>query len=208
VAFILISLFKSHPPSDGLQSDIIIYMKRRHLSLQLPKPTSFVTTSIVKLTPIFANEELMTILLNNINFYSIKCHIQIHGFVIIPNHLHLLLTGEEQRLISQFMGRLKQYSAKQIINWCFHKREVKLLNTFSLAAMESKRKHNHQVWQSRFHNIVITRYDDFQIKLNYIHNNPLQDRWKLCEKITDYQFSSARHYLTGEDVGIPIVELV
>ncbi len=36
-------------------------------------------------------------------------------------------------------------------------------------------------------------------KLNYIHNNPLQEKWKLCLLPEDYHYSSARFYLTGVD---------
>jgi putative transposase len=182
-------------------------MKRRHWLLQTLNPTSFITTSIVESTPIFTHEEPLKILLNNINFYSANCYIQIHGFVIMPNHIHLLLTGENQKSISQFMGRLKQYSSRQIINWCIQNREVILLKTFSLSAKETKRNHNYKVWQSGFHNVVITEYKNLLIKLNYIHNNPVQDRWNLCKNSADYPHSSSRYYLNGEDVGIPIIRI-
>ena len=58
-----------------------------------------------------------------------------------------------------------------------------------------------------FDNVVIIREDELLIKLNYIHNNPLQERWSLCEKVEDYRFSSAKYYFAGEDVGIPIVKM-
>lgn len=125
----------------------------------------------------------------------------------MPNHLHLLLTAGQEIPISQFIGRVKEYSAKEIINLCLDNKETSLLTVFSTAAKESKRGHKYQVWQERFHNVVIIREDGLLIKLNYIHNNPLQERWSLCEKIEDYRFSSAGYYLTGEDVGIPIVKI-
>lgn len=31
--------------------------------------------------------------------------------------------------------------------------------------------------------------------LEYIHNNPLQEHWKLAELPEDYYYSSARYYL-------------
>ena len=31
-------------------------------------------------------------------------------------------------------------------------------------------------------------------KLNYIHNNPIQEKWKLVSLPEDYQFSSAKFY--------------
>jgi len=108
--------------------------------------------------------------------YSQKCHIQIHGFVLMPNHLHLLSTAGYQVSISQFMGRLKEYSAKEIITWCLQNNQKNLLTGFSIAATESKQGHKYQVWQKRFDNVVITRQEDLLIKLNYIHNNPLQGK--------------------------------
>jgi putative transposase len=148
------------------------------------------------------------ILLENIRIYSQKCDIQVHGFFIMPDHLHLLLTVGHDISISQFMGRVKEYSAKEIIYWCLNNEETGLLNVFSIAAKKSNRGHKYQVWQERFDNVVIVRQGDLLIKLNYIHNNPLQERWRLSGKIEDYRFSSANYYLTGKDVGIPIVKMV
>jgi putative transposase len=39
----------------------------------------------------------------------------------------------------------------------------------------------------------------FEQKLNYIHNNPLQERWCLVENAADYQYSSAKYYETEID---------
>ena len=154
--------------------------------------------------------------------YAHKCHIKVHGFVIMPNHLHLLVTAEEQdsgdfsatrpavnqySAISQFMGSLKEYSAKEIVNFCLQNKDKSLLTVFSAAASESKQGHKYQVWQKRFDNVVITKQADLLIKLNYIHNNPLQERWGLCERIEDHRFSSAKYYIADEDAGIPIVKI-
>ena len=197
-------------------------MKRRHSLLPASGSTSFITTTVVKFFPLFRHEALAIIVLDNIRIYAQQCHIKIHGFVIMPNHLHLLITAEEQdsgdfsatrsavnqySAISQFMGRLKEYSAKEIVNFCLQNKERSLLTIFSTAATESKQGHKYQVWQKRFDNVVITRQADLLIKLNYIHSNPLQERWGLCERIEDYRFSSAKYYITDEDVGIPIVKI-
>jgi hypothetical protein len=36
-------------------------------------------------------------------------------------------------------------------------------------------------------------------KLEYIHNNPVQGKWKLVEYPEDYKYSSARFYFDGSD---------
>jgi hypothetical protein len=105
------------------------------------------------------------------------------------------------------MGRMKEFSAKKIIAWCLENKHTNFLNTFSSVAKETKQGHQYQVWQRSFDNVVIVRHEDLLIKLNYIHNNPLQERWKLCDRSEDYHFSSARYYLTGENSGVPIVKI-
>ncbi len=182
-------------------------VKRRHALLQSPGSASFITTTIVHFVPILKNEALAAIVLDSLAFYIQKYTIKVHGFVIMPTHLHLLITGEGQKIVSQFTGKLKEFSAKEIIKWCLNHNENGLLHTFHKAAMESKQGHMYQVWQKGFDNVAITSRENLLIKLNYIHNNPLQERWNLCENTEDYHFSSAENYLTGKDDAIPIVRI-
>ena len=36
-------------------------------------------------------------------------------------------------------------------------------------------------------------------KINYMHSNPLQPHWQLCNDPVEYRFSSAKFYDTEED---------
>ena len=36
-------------------------------------------------------------------------------------------------------------------------------------------------------------------KLDKMHCNPLQPHWQLCKGLTEYRFSSAMFYETGDD---------
>lgn len=184
-------------------------MKRRHSLIQIPGSTNFITTTIVKFAPIFRNEVLARIVLDKIKAFSDHLAIQIHGYVIMPNHLHLLLTiGQEASSLSKFMERMKEYSAKEIIKWCLDNNEVSWIALFSTAAKNTKEGHKYQVWQKRFDNVVIKKQEDLLVKLNYIHNNPLQERWRLCERIEDYRFSSAKFYISRVPTDITIVKSI
>ncbi|MEO6834197.1 MAG: hypothetical protein ABI378_15895 [Chitinophagaceae bacterium] len=46
--------------------------------------------------------------------------------------------------------------------------------------------------------ILISKQVAFQ-KLNYIHNNPLAEKWQLAATAADYKYSSAHYYQTGID---------
>ncbi|NPD48146.1 hypothetical protein [Lentimicrobium sp. S6] len=55
-----------------------------------------------------------------------------------------------------------------------------------------KREQEYKLWQSGNHAKVIYTTEFFYEKLNYIHQNPVQDM--IVEKPEDYLFSSARNY--------------
>ena len=179
-------------------------MKRQTSNFYEKHATYFITTTITKFTPIFYEEELANILLKNLKFYLNDFKANLHAFVIMPNHIHLLLTIGTKGNISQLMGRFKEFSAKQIIEWCRKNNKIKLLKTFSQSAKKYKPLHKHQVWQERFDDLLIYSEKIFNIKFDYIHNNPIQEQWQLVESPEDYKFSSARFYFDNTDVGVPI----
>jgi len=182
-------------------------MKRKYSLTYRPHTTYFLTATVTDFTHLFHREALAQIVLDNLDFYVRRFAIRLHGFVIMPNHIHLLLTTGEKGNVSQLMGRLKEYSAKQVIKWCEEHNEKTLLETFHCSAKKYKQYYKYQVWQERFDGLVITATETYNNKLEYAHNNPLQERWQLCDRPEDYRFSSARHYMKGEDVGVPIVGL-
>lgn len=56
-----------------------------------------------------------------------------------------------------------------------------------------------QVWERNSLSIDIYSETVFVQKMNYIHNNPTQPKWGLCNAPAEYRFSSAGFYETGID---------
>ena len=180
-------------------------MKRQRASISAPCQSYFLTTTVTDFTNIFQHQETAGIMLTNIGFYLRQFKASLHAFVIMPNHIHLLVTMGENGTVSQFMGRIKEYSAKQIIKWCETNACNDMLTKFSASAEKNMPEHHYQVWQARFDDLLIRTDKMYLIKTEYIHNNPLQERWQLAKTPEEYSLSSARFYLRGEDCGIPIV---
>ena len=179
-------------------------MKRKTTITYGANVTYFLTTTVPGFAHVFQKHPLAQIFLNNLKFYCQQFNYKLHSFVIMPNHVHLLLTTGNKGNISQFMGRLKEYSAKQIIQWCMTHREIDLLNTFQASAEKYMPHHDYQVWQERFDDLCITKDETFEVKFHYIHNNLLQEHWKLAVNPEDYQYSSALYYEDGSNVGVDI----
>ena len=64
---------------------------------------------------------------------------------------------------------------------------------------EQTKERNFRIWQRDPLAVLMDSRDKFEQKLDYIHLNPLQEKWSMVELPEDYKWSSARFYLTGQD---------
>jgi putative transposase len=153
----------------------------RHRSLQ-KHGTFFITTSTYNKIIRFNKREDFEIALNNIEYYRKRDNAKIHAYVIMPNHLHLLLTLPKESNISFFIRDVK----KRIAFEYFKDRNMK----------------NQKFWQYRFDDVYIYSEDIYRIKLNYIHYNPVKAG--LVKKPEDWKYSSANYYLNGETYNVRV----
>jgi len=58
------------------------------------------------------------------------------------------------------------------------------------------------IWQSRYYSFNIFSMKKLKEKIDYMHENPV--RAGLVLHSEDWAYSSARHYLSGKSVGLPI----
>jgi putative transposase len=181
-------------------------MKRGRQSTYSPNSTYFLTTTVVHRMPIFRSAALAGLFLSDLAHYVLDMHVDLHGYVLMPTHVHLLATFGPAGQVSSFMGRLKEHSAKQILQWCHENNRVDLLQRFHDSALMHKRHSQYQVWEPRFDDLTIFNEDTFKIKLQYIHSNPLQEHWSLCSREEDYPYSSAGFYAMGKTSRVPLAK--
>ena len=109
---------------------------------------------------------------------------EVFAFVTMPNHIH-------------FVWSLKALNGKEMLNTSFLKftahsfrkkpEETKNLAQFYVDAANKK----YEFWQIDSLAVhLFSKKVAFQ-KLDYIHNNPLPERWNLCTRPEDYHYSSA-----------------
>lgn len=70
------------------------------------------------------------------------------------------------------------------------------MQKFADAAKKAKKEQNYKVWQDGYHAIETWSEEFIYQKLNYIHQNPVEDQ--TVEKPEDYLYSSARNYADME----------
>jgi REP element-mobilizing transposase RayT len=125
----------------------------------------------------------------------------ITGYVIMPNHIHLLLyySGGKQSL-NTIIGNGKRFMAYGFIKRLYNAGNIHLLERLNSAVHYKDRTKGqiHEIWEDSF-DVKQCRTEKFILqKLNYMHWNPCVERWKLVKHTYDYQHSSASFYELGK----------
>ncbi len=77
-------------------------MPLRHRSLN-KSGTFFITSSTDKRIYRFNSADEYNIVLSKLEYYRNRDSIQLHGFVVMPNHIHLLMTIPDNKDVSDFI---------------------------------------------------------------------------------------------------------
>jgi putative transposase len=99
--------------------------------------------------------------------YRAQGDYELLGFVIMPDHLHLLVVPQNGVTISSIMNRIKTAEAKRLIS-CGLKPPI---------------------WWRRFYDRIMRDEDMLLAVLNYMQENPV--RKEMVKEASEYSFSSA-----------------
>lgn len=135
---------------------------------------------------------------------------RIAGYVIMPNHLHVLIDfATSTKKINTIVGDGKRFIAYELINRLAESGETDLLQKLEKAVSPKDKKNGkrHEVWKESFDWKYCETAKFAYQKLIYIHNNPCAGKWKLVEDITKYEHSSARYYITGKHAAYEVVDI-
>jgi len=133
-----------------------------------PGSTYFVTTKTWANREIFRIAESAEILVHRILTCRDQGDYLLHEFVVMPNHLHLLLTPGLSTTVEKAVQLIKGGSSREI---------------------HQQRGHKMEIWQPGFHEWTIRDSRDYEVKRAYIRMNPVQA--KLAGRPEEWPFSSA-----------------
>ena len=153
----------------------------------------FVTTTCVHWLNLIDYSNSYQILEESLNFVSNKYKALIFAYVIMPNHIHVIVYFKEVNRLSDFMRDFKKFTSTMI---------RKRIDQFNLTRLLSKLRTNKngrsfQVWKDRFDDVYLTNKHILEQKIDYINFNPLQSKWSLVKRPEDYKYSSAQFYELG-----------
>ncbi len=161
----------------------------------------FVTSTIVGFIKLFDIDECRNILLKSFRFCQSRGDFTIIGYVIMPNHFHLIANVGQGYSISKIVGNIKRFTSHEIVKYLEGTSNRKLLESLALFAADESSA-DCRVWKPRFDCLTITDVDILRQKLEYIHHNPV--RRCLARDPLRYHHSSARNYAGFDEVEIEV----
>ncbi len=156
----------------------------------------YITTVIYNRLPIFTRPTFVVPLLDSLNFYRYKQEFKLLGYVIMPDHVHLIIWPFGKTAVSDIMRDYKEFTSKRIVRQAEVEHNDDWIKAFRQAGSETGRSTN-KVWQDSYWDKNIYTENFLRQKLNYIHRNPL--RVGLTDKPEDYPYSSYRNYVLSQE---------
>jgi REP element-mobilizing transposase RayT len=133
--------------------------------------------------------------------------IKIIGYVMMPNHVHLLVyLPEHSATIDKIIGNGKRFMAYEIVKRLKQNKNLAVLYKLREAVPEKERAKNkiHNVFEPSFDAKCIVSEKLLIQKLNYMHLNPVRGKWKLTDDYRKFHYSSAGFYELEEYEGYQI----
>jgi putative transposase len=166
----------------------------------------FITFSCYRRKPKFADTRFYDLFPLCLEAMRLRFRMRIYGYVVMPEHVHLLVSEPEHGNLAGAMHYLKL---------SFSKRAKSLSGAqVSVQTKDANLGHQHQrfdansgpvepFWQKRYYDRNVRSVREFGIKLRYLHRNPVKRG--LVRDPGDWKWSSFRHYAFRE-MGIVEIE--
>jgi putative transposase len=160
----------------------------------------YITTSCYRRRAWFTSEANRDLFVEVLEQVRRRYHFVVVGYVVMPGHVHLLLSEPERGNPSTVMQAIKQGFARRMLGRLRASRDPRQSDLWDPSLNPE------HVWQRRFYDFVVRTYKKRQEKLHYIHQNPV--RASLVVEPWQWRWSSAPHYLRGENGPVLVNELV
>jgi putative transposase len=147
---------------------LIRYQKEDH--------THFITFSCYQRLPYLASDLAKELFEDALERTRLRYRLILYGYVIMPEHVHLLIGEPEDSTLANAIKALK----------------------LSVTLRLSQRP----FWQARYYDFNVFSNPKRIEKLRYIHRNPVNRG--LVSRPEDYRWSSFNHYATGDSLPVEI----
>jgi putative transposase len=156
----------------------------------------FITCSCYRRQPWLGNARRRDCFLKVLEEVRQRYRFVVVGYVVMPEHVHLLIGEPETGTPSTVMQVLKQRFARQVLQQLRQRRGPQQSELWAEGP--------EHVWQRRFYDFNVWTERKRVEKLRYMHRNPVKRR--LVLEPEQWAWSTFRWYASGETVPVKINE--
>jgi|WetSurMetagenome_2_1015567.scaffolds.fasta_scaffold133907_2 putative transposase len=155
---------------------------------------TFFTATILNWNHLLKPDKYKNIIFESLRFLVTNKRVVLSVFVIMPNHIHIVWRINKNFKYKNIQRDFLKYTSQEIL------RDLKIHHPLKLKRFYVGAKdREYQIWERNALSINIFSEKVAFEKINYIHKNPIQEGWSLCEIPEKYKYSSARFYTEGID---------
>jgi REP element-mobilizing transposase RayT len=170
----------------------------RNYKFHNPEGVYFVSFAVVEWLDVFTRNEYKNILVESLQHCQKEKGMEIFAWCIMSSHIHLVFRSTKQKpelILRDFKRFISKVVVKSIIDNPKESRKEFLLEQFYKAGEKSSNVTKYQFWRHDNKPIELWSNKVIDEKINYIHNNPVEEGLVYCSE--EYVYSSAKDY-SGE----------
>ena len=166
--------------------------------------TYFITSTVTDWIDVFTRNDYKNILLDSIRHCQQHQGLQVHAWVLMPNHLHMIYSVTEGKDPALVLKNIKSFTALKIIDAIINNphesRRGWMLDLFEKNGKTKKSNFRFQFWQHENHPILLDTNDMLEQRMNYLHENPVRAGFVTSPE--QWLYSSAADYYTDYEKGL------
>jgi REP element-mobilizing transposase RayT len=168
----------------------------RNYKFHNPKGVYFISFAVVNWLDVFTRSEYKNILIESLHYCQREKGLEIFAWCTMTNHVHLIFRSKGKQTPDSLIGDFKRFTSKAIVRAIKENpqesRKEFLLDQFLKAGGQSSNVKTYQFWRHDNKPIELWSNKVIDEKLNYIHNNPVEEG--IVFRAEDYLYSSAADY--------------
>lgn len=165
-----------------------------------PDGIYFITFAVVGWVDVFKRDEYRNILINSFNYCTNKKGLVIHAWVIMTNHVHMIISRKGQMPLEHIMRDMKKFTSVEVIHTIekstVESRKEWMLSIFAVFGKANSNNVKFQFWQQDNHPVELVGNKQIEQKTDYIHENPVKHGFTNLPEC--YDWSSAIDYTGGK----------
>jgi len=165
----------------------------------------FVTFTVVDWLPIFINREPINIITDNLNFCINERSLRVYAYVIMPNHLHMVVFDAkfDNAHLQMTLAEFRKFTGHKLADYVDNNLATSLSRVIRNNSLNDRRR---LVWIPGWHAEALASEAFLNQKVEYIHQNPV--RKGFVDVPEAWRYSSAAYWVSGQEGEIPISTLI